>query len=144
MPNARPIGDFEPRWHHTDIPHRYGVGISMDCPHHGPGCRLDFYFVEPCDGYEPLRNRKLWGRVGGGLGEITIGPIPSQMWGRDLLTKGELAELTIHPIGADLSRPIRIPGHWTGWIIDGWVKTASNSNDPDDVPTEPGIPRSGG
>lgn len=112
----QPIAKFQPRWMHGDTPLRYGLGCSIDCPHHGPPCRLEFWFVVPCDGGGPVAGKKLWDRVGSAL-----------------------IELTVYPMGG-VHQPIDVPGHWRGYIVHGEVQTAYQPDPDDDIVTEPGIP----
>lgn len=130
MPRPRPIAEFWPQWLRTDEPLRFGMGVSIHCPHHGPSHRLEFWFSNPCDGEEPLRRPglKLWHRLGGRLDDLTVSPMDG------------LEDLTVSHLHGS-HHPLHVPAHWTGWIEHGELQTATELDVADaDAPTQPNVP----
>ena len=119
MPRGVSILALSPRW--IELPERYGVGISIDCPTHGEFCRLKLYFRTPGDGFPPVRGVPLLQHFGPHDRELS------------------LAEITIY--GEGLDHLIRIPRHWSGYIVEGELHTVSPLLlSEDDIPTDPLIP----
>lgn len=105
---------LDPRWLHPDEPLRFGWGISFACPAHLGECRLSILFANPLDMGRPASGVPLHFRRGATLDHITVGRSYEQL---------------------------DVPGHWRGWIEDGFVFPARDPDDgEDDIETDPGIP----
>lgn len=89
MGRIRRLGALSPDW--VSPPGRMGLGLSLDCPGHGPPCKITLLFSNPVDGWRQLDGDDipLYWREGSGLESLTI-------------------------VGR-----IDVPGHWSGFIDDG-------------------------
>lgn len=108
---SKRLVDLDPRWvgrFHVDDIDRHGLGISFDCPVHGPPCRIVAPFDPPLDGKPPSVAKGVpWTRTGDTFETLTLTPSIRVRTGRWNEAKGatELVE------------------HWHGYVTDGNVRT---------------------
>ena len=112
IPTARLI-DLRPQWVATGAKHRYGMGLSMECPRHrsgadGDGHRLVFWFQNPMDGEPPA----------------PPGVVDHELYPWRVYRLGaSLERLTLHPVGGS-DPSLNVYQHWRGYLVDGVIYDA--------------------
>lgn len=75
-PATKKLTDLDPRW--LVCGPREGMGLSFDCPLHGPPCRIAVYFDNPLDGGPPAprtpASHRRWNRLGRSFLTLCLSP----------------------------------------------------------------------
>lgn len=105
----RPLASLRPEWLATGGRLRYQMGVEFDCPRHPPQAdtdhRIRLWFRNPCDGESPAPPNV----------------VDSELYPRLVRRMGSTLEnLTLTPQGLE-DLPIRVYGHWTGYVLEGVV-----------------------